>query len=217
LCTSQSIWFRVLNVLSRECFLEAYSITQCPECAKDISSLSSTGQQQVLCTVHNEGGLQRNFDILPSAMEEAYLRTYPEERIGHAYLEFCREGDLDAIVHLIRDTDQDDIDEESSKVDILRYQGTFEGIEGSGLHVAIRYNQVEVAWLLLILGSTLDWAQFSPPVIQAMETFGIEKSDRRGSPDIRTLKDNEGRTPANLAQELGGPWVEWLTSGRLTP
>jgi hypothetical protein len=30
-----------------ECFLEAYSITQCPNCSKDISSLSADGQQQV--------------------------------------------------------------------------------------------------------------------------------------------------------------------------
>lgn len=32
-----------------ECFLEAYNITQCPECSEDISSLSADGQQQVNC------------------------------------------------------------------------------------------------------------------------------------------------------------------------
>lgn len=167
--------------------------------------------------MRNEGGIQRDFDILPSATEEAYLKTYPEERIGHAYLEFCREGDLDAIVHLLRDADEDDADEESEKLDILRYQGTFEGIEGSGLHVAIRYNQVEVAWLLLILGSSLDWAQFPPAVIQAMEDFGVEKGDRKDNTDIRTLKDSEGSTASALAKDIGGPWDEWVRSGRLTP
>ena len=30
-----------------ECFLEAYNITQCPNCEKNISTLSSNGQQQV--------------------------------------------------------------------------------------------------------------------------------------------------------------------------
>lgn len=30
-----------------ECFLEAYNITQCPNCSKNISSLASDGEQQV--------------------------------------------------------------------------------------------------------------------------------------------------------------------------
>lgn len=205
------------NTYDRECFLESSTITQCPNCAKDISSLSSTGQQQVLCTIRNEGGTQPNYDILPTATEEAYLRAYPEERRGHAFLEFCREGDIDAVLHLIKDESEDDAVDEEEDVDILRYQGTFEGIEGSALHVAIRYQREEVAWLLLAIASNLDWSKFPPPVLQAMESLGLSKSDRKTSPDIRTLKDEKGRTPLVLAQEVGGQWAGWVADGRFTP
>ena len=200
-----------------ECFLEAYTITECPNCQKTISSMSSSGQQQVLCTVRNEGGEQKDFDILPSATEEAYLRTYPEERIGHAYLEFCRAGDVDAIVHLVRDNQDSDAEEEGEKLDVLRYQGPFEGIEGSGLHVAIRSNHEEAAWLLLALASALEWSQFPPAIMQAMATLGSKKSDRQGGQDIRTLKDEQGRTAMDVAHAVGGPWSEWVKSGRLAP
>ncbi|KAJ9607299.1 hypothetical protein H2200_008372 [Cladophialophora chaetospira] len=200
-----------------ECFLEAYSITQCPNCSEDISSLSPNASQQVLVTLRNEGGVQEKYDILPAATEEAYLRAYPEERKGHAYLEFCREGDIDAIIHMINDSEEEDAEEDEEIADILRYRGTFEGIEGSGLHVAIRYNQQEVAWLLLALGSKLDWNKFPSVVLQAMESLGLQKEDRSDDPDIRSLVDSEGRTPAELAQQLQGPWEEWLKTGRLTP
>jgi hypothetical protein len=157
---------------------------------------------QVLCTVRNEGGVQENFDILPPATEEAYLRTYPEERRGHAFLEFCREGDVDAIIHMIKDEDDaeedDEDDEEGAQPDdnaeTLRYQGTFEGIQGSGLHVAIRYGRQEVAWLILALASSLDWSKFPPNVLQAMQNFELGPQDRTKGKDIRTLKDPEGRT-----------------------
>jgi hypothetical protein len=201
--------------LSRECFLESYTITQCPNCDKDISSLSPSGSQQVLVTLRNEGGLQEKYDILPAATEEAYLRAYPEERKGHAYLEFCREGDIDAIIHMIEDSEDDGDEEDQETGDILRYRGTFEGIEGSGLHVAIRYNQQEVAWLLLALGSQLEWEKFPSIVLQAMHGLGLRKEDRNGEPDIRSLVDSEGRKPADLAQQLGGVWEEWLSEGRL--
>jgi hypothetical protein len=207
-----------------ECFLDAYNITQCPNCSKEISSLSSTGQQQVLCTVRNEGGIQENFDILPSATEEAYLRAYPEERRGHAYLEFCREGDIDAIIHMVKDATEDDPDSEDDAdehqvqpdTDILSYTGTFEGIEGSGLHVAIRYGREDVAWLLLCLASSLDWARFPSQVLGAMEGLGLSKQDRVPGVEIRSIKDAEGRSPESLAQELGGTWKAWVESGRLT-
>jgi hypothetical protein len=206
------------NESFRECFLEAYTITQCPTCKRDISSLSATSAQQVLVTLRNEGGVQEKYDILPAATEEAYLRAYPEERKGHAYLEFCREGDIDAIIHLVKDSEEDDEDEQGDNpADILRYRGTFEGIEGSGLHVAIRYNQQEVAWLLLALGSQLEWEKFPAVVLQAMQRLGLDKEDRSGEPDIRSLPDSDGRTAADLARQRGGFWQEWLKAGRLMP
>ena len=135
--------------------------------------------------------------------------------MGHAFLEFCREGDIDAIVHLVKDMESNDAEEGADKVDILRYQGTFEGIEGSGLHVAIRYNQEQIAWLLLVLGSSLPWEQFPATVLQAMKGLNLSKDDRSSEPDIRSLKDSEGRTAADLAREVNG-WSEWVQSGRLS-
>lgn len=193
-------------------------MTECPNCPNPLSSLNAEGEQQVLCTVRNEGGIQKDFNILPPATEEAYLKTYPEERKGHAYLEFCRIGDIDALVHLIQDgTTEEDSEGSQETLDILRYIGSFEGIEGSGLHVAIRNNQQEVAWLLLVLGSSLDWRKLPPVILHAMESIGISKDQRIAEPDIRTLKDNEGRTAAAVAEEIGGVWSDWIRSGWLDP
>jgi hypothetical protein len=155
---------------------------------------------------------------LPSATDEAYLRTYPEERKGHAFLAFCRMGDIDALVHLVKDASSGDDGEGSSgELDILRYTGSFEGIDGSGLHVAIRSNQVEVAWLMLVLGSSLAWSEFPPIVLRAMESMGLSKDDRSAEPDMRSLKDSEGRPATAVAREIGGVWLDWANSGRLDP
>ncbi len=162
------------------------------------------------------GGVQHNFDILPSASEEQYLRAYPEERVGHAFLEFCREGDIDAIVHLVKHSGSNDAEDETEKIDVLRYQGTFESIEGSGLHVAIRYRLEQVAWLLLVLGSSLPWDQVPGTVLQTMKGLTLSKEDRSSEPDIRSLKDSKGWTAADLAKEVSG-WSEWVQSGRLIP
>ena len=201
--------------LHRECFLDSDTITECPNCDKSLSSLDSNGKQQVLCRVHNEGGLREKFDILPSATDEAYLRTYPEERKGHAFLDFCRIGDVDALIHLVQDDEIEEDDTLSVGLDVLRYTGSFEGIEGSGLHVAIQNNQQEVAWLLLVLGSSLAWSEIPTSVLNAMQTMNVSKEDRSAKPDIRTLKDSEGRTAASLAKEVGGIWLDWRATGRL--
>lgn len=193
-------------------------MTECPDCSKPLSSLNANGEQQVLCTVRNEGGVQENFNIMPSATDEAYLRAYPEERKGHAFLDFCRTGDTDALVHLIHDGSTEEASEGSQgSVDILRYTGSFEGIEGSGLHVAIRHNQQEVAWLMLAVASSLNWSQFPPMVLHAMESIGLNKEDRNAEIDIRTLEDNVGMTAATMAKEVGGVWSDWSISGRLDP
>ena len=205
-----------------ECFLESYSSTQCPNCAKPISTKSQqgVGEEQILCTVRNEGGVQREFDILPSVTEEAYLRSHPEEMVGRAFLEFCREGDGDAVVCLVRDemvasTAGLEGGEREEVVDVLRYVGQFEGADGSGLHVAIRNGQEGVAWLLLGLASGLEWERFPAGVLQEMKGFGLEKSDRVQGVDVRTLKDSEGRTAEELAGQVGGLWGKWLKDGRL--
>ena len=202
--------------MNRECIIEAYSVTECPTCSKDITSMSSSGQQQVLCTVRNEGGIQKDFDILPLAQEEAYLRAYPEERRGHAFLEFCKEGDVDAIVHLIKDpTGEEDEEDGGEEIDVLRYTGSNGAVDGSALHVAIANNQSDVAWLLLFLASSLDPSAFPPHVIAGAKALGLEPGDRTPQPDIRSLKNSEGLTATQLAEKVGGQWAEWTASGIL--
>ena len=168
--------------------------------------------------MRNEGGVQENFDILPLAQEEAYLRTYPEERKGRAFLEFCKDGDLDAIVHLVRDHDEDENEVEGEAADVLRYCGNGAmTVDGSGLHLAIENGRVEVAWLLLFLASRLEIDAFPPGVLAGAQSLGLEIQDRKPDPDIRTLKNSHGLHAVEVAQRIGGQWLEWVDSGRLAP
>ena len=158
--------------------------------------------------------------MLPILTEETYLKAYPEERRCRAFLEFCGEGDVEAIVDLLNDGDDGDENEETSglssghSVDVLRYQDQI-GSMGSGLHVAVQNQRVEVAWLLLLLASTLSVDQFPVAVLQAAQDLGIQREDQSGKADIRLLKDSQGMTAEQRAAGIGGLWTEWLQSGRL--
>lgn len=186
-----------------------------------------------MCNIKNEGGYQAGLDILPLLTEECYLKTFPDERRARAFLEFCREGDIEAIVGLLGDEDADEDEDEEcednekyeetekdeeetkeNRIDVLRYQDSTSLME-SALHIAIRHGRIEVAWLLLLLASTLPISEFPPEVLQAAEQLHISREERCGKVDIRTLKNEEGMTAAELATVLGGLWHDWLTSGRL--
>ena len=118
---------------------------------------------------------------------------------------------------MIKEDSEDDAELEDEEGDVLRYTGTFEGIEGSGLHVAARYGREDIAWLLLAMASTLEWDKFPKQVLQAMQSLGLTKEDRKATPDIRSLTDEKGRSPKDVAQEMGGLWLSWIADGRLTP
>lgn len=206
--------------------MDAYTITQCHVCGKTIASFTSTGEQQVLCNLLNEGGPQENLDILPLLKEESYLRAYPEERKCRAFLEFCREGDIEALVDLLNDEEEDDNEDEDQEMDmeegiktiksadILRYQDPI-GEMSSGLHIAVLSDSVTVAWLLLFLASSLDVQQFPAETLQAAEQLGISRSIEEGRVDIRALRDAEGCTAEAVAARRGGMWDAWLNTGRL--
>jgi hypothetical protein len=207
--------------------LEAYQITQCPNCGKDLATTSSDGTQQLLCNLNNEGGLQQNLDILPLLGEESYLKAYPEERKCRAFLEFCREGDIKAVIDLLQDDEEDDSDDEDKMQDdtqpgrkigpdeLLRYQDPIGDMQ-SGLHAAVQAGSREVAWLLLLLASNLDLLQFPPEVFQEAESLGIMRGVTEGKTDIRSLKDADGKSAEDLAKEIGGVWVGWPGTGRLS-
>ncbi|KAI9791153.1 MAG: hypothetical protein M1835_000519 [Candelina submexicana] len=198
-----------------QCLLDAYTVTECPKCCSSLLSISSTGEQQVLCTLSNEGGVQENLDILPLLTEEGYLNAFPNERKCRAFLEFCREGDFEAIVDLLQDDVDDNSGDSSQSIDVLRYQDPI-GAMHSGLHIAILAQEVNVAWLLLLLASRLPLEQFPAEVRQTAEHMGIKRGNQDSKTDIRSLTDNEGRAPTHLASSIGGVWLEWVRSGRLT-
>ncbi|KAL8692220.1 MAG: hypothetical protein Q9218_002720 [Villophora microphyllina] len=201
-----------------QCLLDAYEITQCPNCSKEVSSHSSTGSEQLLCNLDNEGGLQESLDILPILKEESYLKAFPEERRCRAFLEFCGEGDVGAILDLINDRDDEDSDEQGNtkSIDVLRYQDPM-GSMSTGLHAAITSGHDEVVWLLLLLASTLEPERFPADVVQAAETLKVTRENQTGKVDIRLLEDSNSQTAEGLARELGGKWGTWVNAGWLKP
>ena len=209
--------------LPRQCLLDSYSISECPNCGRNLITTTPSGEQQLLCNLKNEGGLQEGIDMLPILTEESYLKAYPEERRCRAFLEFCGEGDVEAIVDLLNDGDDDgEQDEEGSgqgtsqSIDVLRYQDQLRSM-GSGLHVAVQNQRMEVAWLLLLLASTLEMDQLPAAVLQAAQNLEVQREDQSGRVDIRSLKDSHGMTAEQRAAGIGGMWTEWLQSGRLKP
>lgn len=219
-----------------ECLLGAYELSNCPKCSRDITSQppsSSTSKKnaapQILVDLNNEGGLQQQIDIFPILKEESYLRAYPEERKCRAFLEFCKEGDYQAIVDLLKscnddddndeDADDEDMDAEAtgtskSPDEILRYQDPIGDMQ-SGLHAAVANGHREVAWLLLLLASGLDQLEFPALVYQEAASLGIMREDQTGKDDIRRLKDSFGRTAEDVAKEAGVIWNGWVGNGRL--
>ena len=217
---------------NRDCLLEAYHVTECPNCGKDIASVSQTGAQQVLCNLNNEGGLQTDLDLLPLLVEESYLKAYPEDRKCRAFLEFCREGDFKAIVGMLQDdeVEEDDEDEDEDEDEemgdddapnkdvgidrLLRYQDPI-GEMQSGLHAAVQAQSREVAWLLLLLASNYDLMEFPPLVFQEAAAMGIMRGLTEDKVDIRSLRDANGKTAEDYANEIGGVWNGWTGNGRL--
>ncbi|KAF2244988.1 hypothetical protein BU26DRAFT_90501 [Trematosphaeria pertusa] len=208
-----------------DCLLEAYQITECPSCGKSIASTSPGGAQQVLCNLNNEGGLQEDLDILPLLTEESYLRAYPEERKCRAFLEFCREGDVRAIIGMLQDdSDDEDDDEDMAESELpgrkigadelLRYQDPI-GEMQSGLHAAVQAQSREIAWLLLLLASNLPLTEIPAEVFQEAETLGIMRGLTEDKTDIRNMKDANGKTAEDLAKVIGGVWTGWVGNGRL--
>ncbi len=217
--------------LNRQCLLDAYTVAVCPSCGRELGSLSPSNTEQLLCTLHNEGGLQENIDILPLLKEECYLKCYPEERKAHAFIEFCRQGDLTSVIDMLLDDDSESSDggedgnhiaggqdveqsERNGRLDVLRYQDPLGDMQ-SALHAAVLGGSCEIAWLLLLLASDLEPQQFPPEVLREAETLGLARISEVGKTDIRSLRDEQGRSAEDLAAEARGVWVGWIGTGRL--
>lgn len=182
--------------------------------------------------MHNEGGVQNDLDILPLLTEESYLKAYPEDRKARAFLEFCNQGDVQAIVDMLQDDEDEDEDEDEDDeeeqmevdksanpardIDLLRYQDPIGDMQ-TGLHCAVANQKADVAWLLLYLASRLDIGEFPPNLLQIAESLGVSRNEEevQSKPDIRSLRDSEGRSAEDVAREVGGVWQEWIGRGRL--
>lgn len=132
----------------------------------------------------------------------------------------CAEGDVSGIVELLKNVggeyemDEDDEDEEKEEgsmkpQDIIRWQDPLDGGK-TGLHVALEKGQEEVVWLLLWLGSGM--TEFPQEVKQAAERLGAE---RYPGEDVRGLRDEADRTPADVAREMGNAWAGLVGAGVL--
>ena len=187
-------------------------MNECPSCGTHIAHMTSTGQEQILCNLNNEGGLQEGLDIMPLLIEESYLKTYPEERRGRAFVEFAGEGDVISMVDMLKE-DAEGSDGEGP-IDLLRYQDQLGGMN-SALHAAVNGNNATVAWLLLWLASGLDTARFPREIATHAQEMELTRPDATGKLDVRTLKDDDGMTAQQRATITGGTWNEWIKHGWL--
>ncbi|SMQ51900.1 unnamed protein product [Zymoseptoria tritici ST99CH_3D1] len=216
-----------------ECLIEAYEVSKCPVCTRDIttspaaaSSSSANSNPQILVDLNNEGGLQHQIDIFPLLQEESYLRAYPEDRKCRAFLEFCREGDFHAIADLLKSCDESAEEDEEDMIpeaagpskpveDILRYQDPIGDMQ-SGLHAAAASGHREVAWLLLLLASEYSEMEFPALVFQEAASLGLMREEQSGKVDIRSLRDAHERSAEDVARENGVIWNGWIGNNRLT-
>lgn len=210
--------------MNRQCLLDAYQITECPNCHKTLTSQGADGSQQIVCSLKNEGGVQENLDILPMLTEESHLKAYPEERKARAFLEFCHAGDIQAIIEMIKFSKEasDEEEEHGPSMDqIYRYQDPIGNMQ-SGLHAAVEAGSREVVWLLLLMASELPLLEFPAEVFQEAENLGImreEGPENSGLADIRALRDSDGKTAEDLAREMmsqgNAIWNGWIGNGKL--
>ena len=194
--------------------IDSYTLTECPNCKQDLTSLSPTGEQQIRCNLKNEGGFQEGLDILPILTEETYLKAYPEERKCQAFLEFCGTGDVEAMIDLLYGDEKNE--NEGDILDVLRYQDNIRTMN-SGLHVAVHNQKTEIAWILLMLASSLKTSEFPRELLTLADRHGLQRPFEDVKPDIRSLKDIEGKTAEQRAAAIGGIWEDWVSSGRLKP
>lgn len=166
----------------------------------------------ILARYTNEGGVQDDVDLLPSITEEAYLESNPEARPARALQVMCSEGDVGGIVELLGEAS----DQASDLTSLVCYQDPLSSMK-TGLHLAVENRQEEVLWLLLWLSSTLPNTAFPGPARHSAESMGIGRLSATSDGDVRGLRDAQGRTAEDLAQQLQEFWSPLLDTGVLAP
>lgn len=210
----------------RECLMEdASSVAlslKCPSCGtylpQNEAGGSSTNQFRqssaaaILAQYTNEGGVQKDLNIMDSITEEAYIQNHPEARPARAFHVMCAEGDIAGIIDLLRDASEEGADVGS----IIRYQDPLADMK-SGLHLAVENHQEEIVWTLLWLSSTVSTDVFPPLVRQTAEGVGLGRLDVDANADVRRLRNSEGLVAEAIAQRNPGSLSALLEAGILSP
>lgn len=164
-----------------------------------------------------DGGVEENYDILPTLTEEAYLESRPEERRPRAFHTMCGEGDVLGAVELLSDAAADE--GADAVASILTYRDSL-ARGRSPLHLALEKGQEDAVWLLLFLGSPrLPLDSFPQEALDAARGMGIDRmpEQRRGVEDVRAVRDDDGRTPEDYARALPDLWGRLVNAGVLRP
>lgn len=174
----------------------------CPNCN---TYLSSTTPPSINAVYTSEGSTGEPLDLLPTLKEEAYLSTNPDARPARAMQTMCVEGDVQGILDLLSESD------DSERDALLGYQDPLNGMR-SGLHLAVENGQLEVFWLLMWLGSGLPQERFPDEVWGLVQALEVGRRGPGGG-DIRSLRDESGRTAGDLAAEIEGVWKGIVEAG----
>ncbi|KAL2017861.1 hypothetical protein VTK56DRAFT_1606 [Thermocarpiscus australiensis] len=199
---------------------------RCPSCtsylpsntaASSSSSSSSTPSQPqqtpILTRYTNEGGVQESLDIFPALAEESFLTAHPEARPARALHTLASEGDAQGVVELLADVEGDADADGMSAGQLLAWRDPLNGLR-SALHVALEARQEEVVWLLLWLGSGAATGLFPEAVVRAAEGMGLpRRAELPPGEDVRFVRDESGRTAADVCLQLGPPWSSYVEGG----
>ncbi len=177
------------------------------------SSTTPAPTPEILTHYTNEGGAQPDLDIYPTLVEESFLAAHPEARAARALHALAASGDVYALVELLRDVDGDR-DVPLSATQLLIWRDPINGLR-SALHVALEACQEEVMWVLLWLGSAAKREDFPEAVAQVARAQGLPRREGpfNAGEDVRSVRDEMGRTAGDLCSELGPPWSRLVEGG----
>ncbi|KAK2609350.1 hypothetical protein QQS21_002131 [Conoideocrella luteorostrata] len=210
-----------------ECLMdEASSVAltlKCPSCESYLPTnepgpsstnhfRESSDSAAIFAQYSNEGGVQKDLNIMDSLTEEAYVQTHPEARPARAFHVMCSEGDIAGIIDLLHDASHEGSDVGS----IVRYQDPLAEMK-SGLHLSVENQQEEIVWTLLWLSSTVPTESFPELVRKTAEEVGLGRLNVDADGDIRGLRDYQGRTAETVAKQNPGVLSVLLDAGALTP
>lgn len=205
----------------------------CPTCKSSLRPSTTEGSSSSSSAAHaadprqplaipttytNEGGVQHGLDILPDLREEAYVVAHPEARPARAMHVMCAEGDVAGLLELLQNVEGgfSGSDVAGQIAGMIRYQDPFAS-NVTGLHVAVENFNEEIAWLLLWIASQLPTEKFPEQARQDAEAVGLGRSTAAEGEDIRWIKNEAGRTPGDIARNIGGVWTLLIAKGIFDP